>query len=70
MQSAEDLGLPQPNDDDSEHIIMAVNIGPKSIVGCAYYIAGEERLLCMEEIGGGDHDFVERCEETLQATGR
>ncbi|KAK6373690.1 hypothetical protein LTS17_008183 [Exophiala oligosperma] len=68
MQSAEDLGLPQPNDDDSEHIIMAVNIGPKSIVGCAYYIAGEERLLCMEEIGGGDHDFVERLKIDIQPT--
>jgi len=48
---------------------MAINVGSKNIIGCAYYIAGEERLLCMEETGGGDHDFVERCEAVLQAIG-
>lgn len=48
---------------------MAVNIGPKNIIGCAYYIAGEGRLLCMEDIGDGDHDFVERCKGKTRAAG-
>jgi hypothetical protein len=46
---------------------MAVNTGPKNRVGCAYYIAGEERLLCMEEVVDRGMDIIERREDGLQA---
>ena len=58
---------PPPDDDFEDQIIMAVNIGPKNRVGCAYYIAGEGRLLCMEEVVDRGMDIIERREEGLQA---
>lgn len=39
---------------------MAVDIRENGKVGCAYYLAGEERLLCMEEVVRGGMDIVEK----------
>ena len=49
------------DDDFLEQVILAVDIKEKGKVGCAYYIAGEERLLCMEEVIGGGAEVVEKC---------
>lgn len=43
-----------------DHIIVALDMRDKDKVGCAYYIASEERLLCMEELTGGGVDLVEK----------
>lgn len=43
-----------------EQIIVALDMRDKGKLGCAYYIASEERLLCMEEISGGDVDVAEK----------
>lgn len=51
-----------PDDDFPDQVIMAIDIGRKNNVGCAYYIAGEERLLCMEEVVLGGAEVIERCE--------
>ncbi|KAK5234240.1 hypothetical protein LTR47_004831 [Exophiala xenobiotica] len=59
---------PPPDDDFGDQIIMAVNIGPKNRVGCAYYIAGEERLLCMEEVVDRGMDIIERLKIDIQPT--
>ncbi|OAL29677.1 hypothetical protein AYO22_02091 [Fonsecaea multimorphosa] len=40
---------------------MAVDIKGRGEIGCAYYIAGEEKLLCMEEVIGGATDVVDKC---------
>lgn len=53
---------PVPDDDFLEHIVMAVNLREKGKVGCAYYIAAEDRLLCMEEFAGGGLDAIQKCE--------
>ncbi|OAG34975.1 hypothetical protein AYO21_10862 [Fonsecaea monophora] len=47
---------------------MAVDIKGKGEIGCAYYIAGEERLLCMEEVVGGAADVVDTLKLDLQPT--
>ncbi|EXJ68589.1 uncharacterized protein A1O5_08383 [Cladophialophora psammophila CBS 110553] len=47
---------------------MAVDIKEKGKIGCAYYIAGEERLLCMEEVIGGAEDVVDKLKLDLQPT--
>ena len=39
---------------------MAVDIGERGTIGCAYYVAREERLFCMEEIRGGSDSFRTR----------
>ncbi|KEF51694.1 uncharacterized protein A1O9_12329 [Exophiala aquamarina CBS 119918] len=69
-------GLPRPNivsvqdanEDFMEQIIVAVDMRDTGTVGCAYYIASEERLLCMEEINGGGVDVVEKLKIDLQPT--
>jgi len=42
-----------------DQIIVALDMRDNDKVGCACYIAGEGRLLCMEEISGGGVDVVE-----------
>ncbi|EXJ55077.1 hypothetical protein A1O7_08002 [Cladophialophora yegresii CBS 114405] len=59
----------QPRDDDFlEQVVMAVDIKEGGKVGCACFIAGEERLLCMEEVIGGGSEIVERLKLDLQPT--
>ncbi|KAK5046143.1 hypothetical protein LTR84_008600 [Exophiala bonariae] len=40
----------------------------KDKVGCAYYLASEERLWCMEEVTGGGIEVVEKLQADLQPT--
>jgi DNA mismatch repair protein MSH5 len=42
------------------HVIVALDMMSKGTVGCAYYIAREERLLCLEDIPRGDFDSMDR----------
>jgi hypothetical protein len=48
-------------DDALDHVIVALDMRDKDKVGCTYYLASEERLLCMEEVSGGGIEVVERC---------
>ena len=45
--------------DTLSEIIMAVDMTPRSTVGCCYYIAREEKLYFMEDIQIGDVDIVD-----------
>ncbi|KIW34581.1 uncharacterized protein PV07_01356 [Cladophialophora immunda] len=56
------------DDDFLEQVIMAVDIKGKGEIGCAYYVAGEERLLCMEQVIGGATDVVDKLKLDLQPT--
>src|SRR2546421_2757122 len=47
-------------DETLDHVIMAIDINERGTVGCAYYVAGQERLLCMEDIVHGDNDTLEK----------
>ncbi|KIW63518.1 hypothetical protein PV04_08515 [Phialophora macrospora] len=59
-------GFEAQDDDFLEQVIMAIDIKEKGKVGCAYYIAGEERLLCMEEVTDGGTEIVEKLKLDLQ----
>lgn len=53
------------NEEILDHVIVAIDIRDKGRVGCACYVASEEKLLCMEEIGGPEsNDIVEKCKYT------
>ncbi|OAP65085.1 hypothetical protein AYL99_01057 [Fonsecaea erecta] len=66
---SEGVYLDVPRDDDFlEQVIVAVDIKGRGEIGCAYYIAGEERLLCMEEVMGGAADVVDKLKLDLQPT--
>lgn len=51
----------QAIDDSMDHVIVALDMRDKEKVGCAYYVASEERLLCMEEVTSGGIEVVEKC---------
>jgi len=48
-------------DDTLSEIIMAVDMTPRSTVGCCYYIARDEMLYFMDDIQIGDVDIVDTC---------
>ena len=43
-------------DETLDNVVMAIDMKERGTVGCAYYVAREERMFCMEDIvhGGGD----------------
>lgn len=47
------------SDDAMNEIIMAVDMQSRGTVGCAYYIAAEEKLYFMEDVELGGPDVVE-----------
>lgn len=55
-------------DDFLDQVIVAIHLKEKGTVGCAYYVAAEERLLCMEEVSGGGMDIIERCGKDCPTT--
>lgn len=61
------IGRPEEADfdDDSLHeIVAAVNVRDRGTVGCAYYVAREGRLFCMEDIKLGGIDVVGSCKSS------
>jgi DNA mismatch repair protein MSH5 len=48
-------------DETLDNVIMAIDMKEHGTVGCAYYVAREERLFCMEDIAHGGIDTVEAC---------
>lgn len=52
----------EEQDDSMEHIVMAIDRTNKGTIGCAYYVAREEVLRCMEPIENGGVDAIEICE--------
>jgi len=46
-------------DDSLNEIVMAINVQSRGTVGCAYYVAQEERLYFMEDVTLGGADIVE-----------
>lgn len=42
-------------------IVMAVNLTDRGTVGCAYYVARDEKLYFMEDVRLGGADTVDAC---------
>ena len=51
---------PDDVEESLDHVIVAIDVKEKGRIGCAYYIAREERLLCMEDVPKGGLDTIER----------
>ncbi|EXJ88115.1 hypothetical protein A1O1_05043 [Capronia coronata CBS 617.96] len=62
------VGQRVQEDDFLDRIIVAIHLKENGKVGCAYYIAAEEKLLCMEEVDGGGSQVIERLKIDLQPT--
>ena len=44
---------------------MAVDVTTRGTVGCAYYIAADEKLYFMEDVELGGPDVVEACQYSI-----
>jgi DNA mismatch repair protein MSH5 len=47
------------SDEALDEIVMAVDMKPRGTVGCAYYVAAQEKLYFMEDIELGGPDIIE-----------
>ena len=47
-------------DESLEQVVMAIDLRERGTLGCAYYVAREERLYCMEDVANGGMEIVER----------
>lgn len=47
------------DDDTLNEIIMAIDLLPRGVVGCCYYVARDEKLFLMEDIQFGDVDIID-----------
>lgn len=47
--------------DALNEVVMAVDIRDLNTVGCAYYVAREEKLYFMEDLKCGGMDAIESC---------
>lgn len=56
--------LPSVDDPDesADHVIMALDIKERGTVGCAYYVAREQRLMCMEDVPKGGLEVIDHRE--------
>jgi DNA mismatch repair protein MSH5 len=54
--------------EELDHVVMALDVREQGKIGCAYYVAREERLLCMEDVPRGGVETVDRLKVDLQPT--
>jgi len=47
--------------DQLNEVVMAVNLTDRGTVGCAYYVARDEKLYFMEDVKLGGADIVDSC---------
>ncbi|KAL8652401.1 MAG: hypothetical protein Q9210_002702, partial [Variospora velana] len=61
-----DGDIDEREDDDSLHeVIMAVDLRDRGTIGCAYYVAREEKIYMMEDIRFGGTQYIESCKSLL-----
>lgn len=60
-QSIEGRDFDENEDDSLNEIVLAVDVRNRGTVGCAYYVAREQKLHFMEDMKLGGADIVEAC---------
>ena len=48
--------------EDLEQVVMAIDRQQKGTIGCAYYVAREEKLFCLQDVTIGSLEAIETCE--------
>lgn len=46
-------------DEDLDQVVMGIDRSQKGTIGCAYYVAREEKLFCLQDVVNGTLDAVE-----------
>jgi DNA mismatch repair protein MSH5 len=52
-------GEMEPDFDTYSEVVMAINVTERQTVGCAYYVAREEKLYFMEDARSGGANMVD-----------
>ena len=58
----------EAEDESLELVIMAIDIRDRDTVGCAYYIARQQSLMCMEDVTAGGKEVLEVLKLDIQPT--
>lgn len=58
----------EAEDESLDHVIMAIDIRDRDTAGCAYYIARQQSLMCMEDVIGGGKDVLDMLKLDTQPT--
>jgi DNA mismatch repair protein MSH5 len=71
----QDIILPQAQNDhavpngeineDLDQVVMAIDRQQKGNIGCAYYVAREETLYCLQDVTIGSLEAIETCGFTM-----
>ncbi|KAL8859369.1 MAG: hypothetical protein Q9178_004047 [Gyalolechia marmorata] len=65
----QDADIHEREEDDAlNEVIMAVDLRDRGTVGCAYYIAREEKLYMMQDVSSGGIDIIETLKLHVQPT--
>ncbi|KAF2856085.1 hypothetical protein T440DRAFT_494901 [Plenodomus tracheiphilus IPT5] len=56
------------NDDTLNEIVMSVDLLPRGVVGCCYYVARDEKLYFMEDVQFGDVDIIDTLRLSIEPT--
>ncbi|KAL8681092.1 MAG: hypothetical protein Q9186_002744 [Xanthomendoza sp. 1 TL-2023] len=60
----QDADIHEREEDDSlNEVVMAIDLRERGTVGCAYYIAREEKLYMMQDVTSGGIEIIETSEE-------
>ena len=52
----------EPDMETLQEVVMAVNLTDRNSIGCAYYVARDEKLYFMEDVRLGGPDIIDACE--------
>jgi hypothetical protein len=58
----------EAEDEFLDHVVMAIDIRDRDTVGCAYYVAQQQSLICMEDIVGGGTEVLDVLKLDIQPT--
>lgn len=58
----------EAEDESLDHVIMAIDNRDRDTIGCAYYIARQQILMCMEDVTGGGKEVLDKLKIDIQPT--
>jgi DNA mismatch repair protein MSH5 len=58
----------EAEDESLDLVIMAVDIRDRETVGCAYYVARHQSLMCMEDVAAGGKEVLDMLKLDIQPT--
>lgn len=58
----------EAEDESMNHVIMAIDTRDRDTVGCAYYVARQQCLMCMQDVSDGGKEILDILKLDVQPT--